>query len=253
MKHNPQKNPYPKIVRKVMRRILPDHVYRLYLGREERMSVIVFKMLTTRLPTGSAILDIGAYHGEFAIAAKAMNPGLDVYAFEGDPVNVEALRKATEGTGVKIVEAAVTSSTGEISFLQNEAQGKVVNASVDHHEQGNLILMKAVAIDEWAESEQVIPKLMKIDTEGGEAAVLKGAKKILVKDRPLIVCEILTDDAGENVEKVLPSFYSYWYIDEIVGIKKVGRITRDKWRNKNHLLAPDEYTETIETLFHVKR
>ncbi len=92
----------------------------------------------------------------------------------------------------------------------------------------------------WARDNSATPFLVKIDVEGAEAGILRGAQETLSAHRPIFLCEILNDQAGSDVEAALPRFYHFYYIDENRGIIIKRRINRRRWRDKNWLLTPAE-------------
>lgn len=231
------RNPYPLLVRRFLRKVLPYGVYRRYIGRHEDESMRLWKRIAANVPSDKVILDIGAYHGVFALAAKEVNPGVMVYTFEPNPHTVEMLRQACAKSDIEIRELAIAEFNGAVPFLCASAQSRIVTDPSTSQEQG--ISVPAVSLDTWITDSDVVPSLIKIDTEGAEAAILRGAKKLLMEYQPIILCEILTDAAGEDVMAALPSHYHYLYINENTGVIEKSRITRDRWRNKNWLLIPE--------------
>lgn len=81
---------------------------------------------------------------------------------------------------------------------------------------------------------------MKIDVEGAETLVLKGAEDSLQRHKPWIICEILNDSAGTAVMLALPEFYEYYYINELGAFVRSSQIKRRKFRDRNWLLLPRE-------------
>lgn len=64
--------------------------------------------------------DVGAWHGEWSLAAARESPELFVYAFEPLPSAAEVLRRQSTGmSNYVVVERAVTDYNGEIIFYVN--------------------------------------------------------------------------------------------------------------------------------------
>jgi len=80
--------------------------------------------------------------------------------------------------------------------------------------------------------------VIKIDVEGAEAGILRGAQRVLHEHHPIILCEVLTDAAGNEVMASLPKDYHFYHIDENGGTKEKACITRRRWRDTNWLLVP---------------
>lgn len=228
--------PCPSALCQLLRRVLPHPYYRRWIGRHEDESTRLWQGLAISLPRGRAILDIGAFHGEFALAARKVNATATIYAFEPNPYSATLLREVLASREVEVVEKAVSDRCGTVRFCCAAAQSRIEpaneNPSSETHE------VTSVTLDLWVESNGVEPALIKIDVECAETAVLQGGRKLIERCRPAILCEVLTDAAGESVMSVLPARYHFWHIDENYGVTRQDQITRRKWRNKNWLLLP---------------
>jgi FkbM family methyltransferase len=194
--------------------------------------------IAARVPPGSAILDIGAFRGAYALAAKIANPAAFVYAFEPNPETVGILRRACAQSGVEVVEVAVAEQNGLLPFFYDSARSRLAESGDSADPRQQLHHVPAVTLDAWGSGKRVIPTLIKIDVEGAETQVLRGAVRVLHECQPIILCEVLTDSAGDAVEGALPSRYRFYYVDENDGMREEPRITRRYWRNKNWLLVP---------------
>jgi len=64
---------------------------------------------------------------------------------------------------------------------------------------GDLIHVPVVSLDEYLESGSRPPDLIKIDVEGGETEVLRGGAKLFATKRPLIIAEIHTAQARDEI------------------------------------------------------
>jgi FkbM family methyltransferase len=239
------RNPYPQWCRQILRRVMPHRMFRRYVGRHEDESQLWWSRLVARVTEGGAILDIGAFRGEYALAARRVNPDAAIYAFEPNPGAVRELNEACVPRRIEVIEAAVWSTNGQARFLPQDQGSRVVRESERassrlHNDDGNAVSVLTITLDSWARDRAVRPALIKIDTEGAETAVFRGAQQVLMCCRPLILCEVLTDEAGATVEEALPDGYRYYWINENGGIRVKQRITRTKWRNKNWLLIPAE-------------
>ncbi len=231
------RNQYPTFVRRLLRKMLPLPLYCRWVGRHEYGSMRLWIRIAANVPPGRVILDIGAFHGDYALAAKDANPQIAVYAFEPNPITFEVLNMACENRGILVEKFAFANKNGAVSFLCSSAQSRIlVESSI---QQGKIIRVPAVSLDWWIMENAVVPALIKIDVEGAEASILRGARRLLGEHKPIILCEVLSDAAGSDVMSALPSNYRYYRIDENTGLIEQTRITREKWRNKNWLLIPE--------------
>jgi len=158
-----------------------------------------FAWLGSVLARGMTVLDVGANEGLYALfAARRVGPAGHVVAIEPSGrefqilqenlalnglVNVTAVRAAAsdrEGpTRLRIAEAehAGQSSLGPFAYPIAQAGEETVPLR---------------RIDELAETlglDRV--QLMKVDVEGAEVAVLRGARDLLARDRPALLLEVV--------------------------------------------------------------
>ena len=70
---------------------------------------------------------------------------------------------------------------------------------------GDLINVPVVSLDELVASGGRAPNLIKIDVEGGEMEVLRGGAKLFATKRPLIIAEIHTTQARDEIQLWLRS------------------------------------------------
>ncbi|MCZ2076541.1 MAG: FkbM family methyltransferase [Bryobacterales bacterium] len=180
-------NPWPPLLRRLLHKILPRRVYRRYIGRHEDTSLAIWRRLARSVDPGTVILDIGAFYGEFSLAAREENYAAEIFAFEPNPLNLDGLRSACESGRIEVVAAAVAEKDGFVRFVCDSAQSHIADddgRTASEPQDAREFCAPAVAIDTWATERSVIPSLVKIDVEGAESAVLRGAKRIFVRLQP---------------------------------------------------------------------
>ena len=220
-----------------MKKLLPNSFYRRYIGRHDEESVRQWKRLAARIPAEKVIMDIGAFEGKYSLAARDVNRDVRIVAFEPNPQSAKILKRNCENKKIEVCEVAIAEKNGTLSFLLNSAISRIVNISADSKK---IIQVPAISLDDWIQENKVIPSLIKIDTEGAEPGILRGAKKILNDYRPTILCEVLSTTAGEELMSVLPNNYRFYLIDENKGLDEQSTITRSSWRNINWLFVPKQ-------------
>jgi FkbM family methyltransferase len=156
--------------------------------------------LLTRLATGkSTVLDIGANIGWFSLHLSAVLTGAEarIHAFE--PVS-ETWRRlvanvALNGLGGKVRahRLAVSDRLGDLELI---VPGSVPGAAsmLDLHPDIPSAAERAatVSLDHFLEAEAVgHVDLVKCDVEGAELKVLMGAERLLTRDRPILLLELL--------------------------------------------------------------
>lgn len=151
---------------------------------------------------GDTVWDIGANCGVFAMAAAGR--GANVLAVEPDPFLTNGLvraRAANPALSITVVAAAVSDSEG-LATLQIAAGGRAANSLAGFAgtytpfgEVAGEVTVPTVTLDSLLATGT--PKLVKIDVEGAEAAVLKGARRLLSKVRPVLIVEVGLETADE--------------------------------------------------------
>ena len=144
---------------------------------------------------GDVVLDIGANFGlHTLLAAHIIGPAGRAFAFEPVPANLRLLRRNVRLNGfhdrVSIIPSAVSNSTqaqlpfsipsGDLSvtaFLTTEGNGSSTR------------MVPNVRLDDYRNFRRPA-RLIKIDVEGAELGVLKGAEELISSDRPVILAEV---------------------------------------------------------------
>ncbi|WP_411826368.1 FkbM family methyltransferase [Luteolibacter sp. AS25] len=134
--------------------------------------------------------DVGANVGGYSEALKNSFPAAIIYAFEPHPKNFEALRlKALEH--VIINNSAVGEKPGELTLYDRADFDGSSHASLYsevitdlHHQETTESQVAVITLDEFCEEHHITEiDYLKIDTEGNEFSVLKGATRLLVENR----------------------------------------------------------------------
>ena len=146
---------------------------------------------------GAIVYDIGANYGFFCLLGA--RTGAEVIAFEPDKENAATLARHVELNNlqnrVRIVPEAVFSHTGNVA-LEPPAQSGV-HGNARANPKSTLLTVVRVActtLDDFTASNPA-PNLVKMDVEGNESDVLKGADRTFRVFRPVLLCEI-HDDAN---------------------------------------------------------
>ena len=155
----------------------------------------------------NSIWDIGANVGAFTFAAAHVaGPNSETVALEADPFLASLLQAtATESVNrdrnVNVICAAATNSIGIARFLIAE-RGRASNSlerSGHRSQAGGTRFVQhvpTVTLDSLLDH-FLKPGLVKIDVEGAEAYVLRGAERVLSECRPLFYIEVGSDQCEE--------------------------------------------------------
>jgi FkbM family methyltransferase len=154
-----------------------------------------------------AVLDVGANTGLYSLlAAAAAPPGAEVHAFEPLAHIREALlANIAENPGlaprIRVHGVALSSSAGTATFYETvNNRGLLTTSSSLEASHAQMIggechrrEISTVRLDDWAEGNlgRLRIKLMKVDVEAHEPAVLAGGMRTIAAHRPMIVLEVL--------------------------------------------------------------
>ena len=153
-----------------------------------KLSVTSFKMISGLvrqeiLP--KTVIDVGANVGQFAVASAKLFSDVTVYSFEPNPDCVAALRKNVSSLdNVVVYPVALGDEERELAFHVNShshsssflplAKGHV-SAFPDAREVGTIQVKLSTLDKVFADIELHGPVLLKLDVQGYEAQVLRGA------------------------------------------------------------------------------
>lgn len=128
--------------------------------------------------TGREFIDVGANAGVYTVAGSE-GGAFKVHAFEAHPATFALLRENVSGNGrdnVVLENAAVSDAAGFLRF--SDLAGSPVNHVMESGEAGG-IEVPAIRLDDYAARLGLRPVGMKVDVEGHEVPVLRGAERIL--------------------------------------------------------------------------
>jgi len=158
-----------------------------------------------------AVVDVGAYVGYYSLLAAHARPEGRVLALEPHPAAYERLLRNVSANGlgnVRCLRVAAGAVSGESVFHSMEGLPTSSSLSLDFM-RGTPGLRSApvpVTTVDLAVAEHHLPRidLVKIDTESTEPDVVAGMQKTLARDRPDIICEVLSGrGTGRALERAL--------------------------------------------------
>jgi FkbM family methyltransferase len=177
---------YPKQLRGHQLRF-DESLRRFNVDGEEAIQEVI----ASRVPEGGFFVDIGANFGLHALlACQLAGPRGKVLAVEPVPANLALLRRnlSLNGFANRCTVAAMALTDGSADSVEMTIEpGLSLVASLAENFKGEKVHVPTGTLDNLLAGEDRVPDLIKIDVEGAEHEVLKGAVKTLQKGPPLII------------------------------------------------------------------
>jgi FkbM family methyltransferase len=146
---------------------------------------------------GAVVWDVGANMGLFSFAAAGLSgPSGHVYAFEPDTFLVRLLRRSARlnphAAPIEIVPCAISDTISLARF--NIAENNRATSFLEKFGTGltggirEVQTVLTVPLD-WVVEQIPAPQVLKIDVEGAELSVFRGARQMLKASRPIVLFE----------------------------------------------------------------
>lgn len=144
----------------------------------------------------SVVFDVGANIGLIAVPLLWRRPDCTVVSFEPSPNNSRYLKRTAEKSGFgdrwRIILKAAGSKTGEMDFFTASPGMGAFDGFRDTQRAGKTkkISVPVTTLDsEWQAMGRPKVSVVKIDVEGAEIEVLKGAGSCIERERPYVFTE----------------------------------------------------------------
>jgi FkbM family methyltransferase len=153
--------------------------------------------LLENLRAGDVVYDVGAHIGYFSVCAARL--GARVYAFEPSHASAARIRRQAElnELPIVVVEAGVWDSSSGVHLVARDSEREARTAAGGP--------LASVCLDDFALDHEP-PSLVKIDVEGAEAHVLRGAADLLRTNRPTVLCELHGHEVRDEVRSLLGDY-----------------------------------------------
>lgn len=149
----------------------------------------MLRALQTVLQPGDHVLDVGANVGTHAVYFAGV-AGCRVTAFEPVPavaaLLLENCRINGLGSMIDVHAEAVGSAPGTAQVISSDEKNSGATRLAESLEGG----LPLVSLDSLLDRLPPV-RVLKIDVEGMEPAVIRGASALLARDRPVVACECL--------------------------------------------------------------
>jgi FkbM family methyltransferase len=214
---------------RVFRRTFPKHLggAQFYASPEsglrylrpnlEAIDPILLGLAAELIKPGSVIWDIGANLGLFSFAAAGLAGSKGrVFAVEPDTYLVGLLRRSSRlqnnhAAPVEVIPCAVSDGLSLATFnIAKRARASNFLVGYGHSQTGGVRESQRVLTItlDWLGTQIPAPDLIKIDAEGADFLVLKGASELIRNQRPILIFEGGKEIAQESADLLLPLGYT---------------------------------------------
>jgi FkbM family methyltransferase len=174
----------------------------IYFGGWERRTI---SFLKSTLKSGDIVIEVGANVGAHTLLmAQSVLPSGRVYAFEPTEFASKKLRRNLDLnpnlTNVSVHKNLVTNGTHTVPRLQIASSWRSDGKQVIPE----TVSVPAISIDEFVAT-NALPSLslLKIDVDGYDLKVLRGARETILRFRPIIfveLCQYALAEQGDSIQ-----------------------------------------------------
>lgn len=216
------------------------------------------RFLWKTLQPGETFFDVGAYHGVYSVVAgKRVTNWGRVVAFEPSPRDRKRLQLHLRWNGIRSAQiepyaagaAAMKTTFYQVVSGDSTRNGLRPPATDDSTAK---IPVETISLDQYVAEKRVEQvDVMKLDVEGGELEVLRGATKMFERFRPTLICEVLDETtnvwgykAREIVEYLSATGYS-WFECAADGTLIPHQVREEYPVVKNYVAVPKEKVSQV--------
>ena len=155
----------------------------------------------------ATIIDVGAHYGQFSLLARELYPDATIVCVEPMPEAVDRLRAVHHSDSRVSIEPFAAAASGGRRCLHvsrktdSSSLLPILNpylAAFPGTEESSVIHIDAQTLDALLPSQLERPALLKIDVQGGELEVLRGAPRLLAQvDVAFVECSFVEFYGGQ--------------------------------------------------------
>jgi FkbM family methyltransferase len=201
-------------------------------------SIVAGLLAEGRLPPGS-IFDVGANRGLWACYWASTDPNRTVHAMDPDPYYIQTIRNNYGHIrNLRPMLGALSSRMRHTSYDEAVSNGmRFFKLSKEALQSGLTVYRLDDLFDCWREERLAFAQF---DVDGHEQQVLRGARAIIMRDRPLFSTELHVHEDADRSRALLNEIkslgYASYLIEEVAGSRADIR---------NLLNIPHERTQSL--------
>lgn len=169
-----------------------------------------FAFLRDHCGPGSTALDIGAHLGLFSVTmARLVGPAGRVFSFEPTTLTRQILERTVRLNGcegvVEVRHEAVALTSGTAVFHDTGETGSNANSLIPTKRSQAGMAVPTVSVDDFLSERDLQANCLKIDVEGAELDLLRGAERTFATSRPptyLAVHPAAVNESGGSLKEI---------------------------------------------------
>lgn len=198
-----------------------------------------FRFFRENVRVGNTVLDIGGHIGLFAVVTgRLVGREGKVFSFEPTPFTRSVLQEVVVLNGcsetVEVRGEAVSSEGGVTTFFDTGERISNANSLVKTDLSKAEIRVPTISVDEFAAERKLKIDCLKIDVEGAELDVLRGARNTFRSDKPVARLGLhppFIIQNGETLDEIWDLLMEY----ELDVIFEKELMTRDRFCSRDEL------------------
>ena len=166
------------------------------------------------------VLDIGAHIGLVSLpVCGVLAPGGRLCAFEPGDINRAFLSRQMELNGIKnanvLGHVVSDECLAEVEFFVQKGDSSMNSLAVRNGRGGyESVVKQQISLDRFCDDKGLSPGVMKIDVEGAEIKVLRGARETIRKNKPVMFLSVHKKEIAElggSLEELLALIHDLDY------------------------------------------
>lgn len=204
------------------------------------------------IPDGGIVLDLGANIGVTSYHLAKKLPKSTIFSFEPLQLNMDVLKRIKDKfrlTNIKEYQVAVGHTNGTLEMVM-PVINKVPMHGLSHVIQeeslenisGHKYVVPVICLDDFKKLKDLNKKItaLKIDVENFEYFALKGGENLLIKNKPVIYCELWDN---ENRERCISFLNNLGYSPFVLKKQELVPLEKTSIEKHNFFFIPDSITD----------
>jgi FkbM family methyltransferase len=187
---------------------------------EVQLRKIVFELFQSNLIDKSkSVIDIGSWVGDNSLVwATFLKSNGTVYSVDPSPNNLVFIQKVASINSINNIKL-IKAICSDTSNLPVEKKGSIDHAQFSTSNVSSRSAFLTTTLDDLIPFDKHTEiGLLHVDVEGFEEKVLRGAKSILIKSKPVVIFEqhINQDDISNIIDFLSSQNYEFFMINEVL-------------------------------------